>query len=179
MKEIEHMSIDINDFEEHLMLTWNIIKDIETVLTDIGEHPINSDRLINMLIGLVELYEVRFSKLYDMHEVLYKSLGAYRKFEHDSADGQFDVTLDTIRHGDVVCGDYRGNQQIDNKIDVHINDITERLRAVDDPVSLYNIKVQGINKRLNDRFGDSYDEASDDILAALRSDVFIPLDDDA
>ena len=54
------------DLEQEIMNCWHVVDDIDTVLT-IVEYG-DEDRTINALIGLKELYSVKFEKLFDTFE---------------------------------------------------------------------------------------------------------------
>lgn len=56
--------------EEKIMDCWNITNDIETVIQYIGNipnmNPKNQDRVLNMLIGMKELYHFKFECTLDL-----------------------------------------------------------------------------------------------------------------
>jgi len=59
------------DFEQQILKCWNITDDIK----EVSEHFMNyheanftKDRISNSLIGLSELYEIKFNKLWDLFE---------------------------------------------------------------------------------------------------------------
>jgi hypothetical protein len=59
------------DFEQQILKCWNITDDIK----EVSEHFMNyhdanftKDRISNCLIGLSELYEIKFNKLWDLFE---------------------------------------------------------------------------------------------------------------
>ncbi len=64
------MKFDRFDFEQQLLDCWNITKDIKTVYEGICDSspPMNEDQIVNALMGLETLYELKFNKLWSMFE---------------------------------------------------------------------------------------------------------------
>lgn len=54
------------DLEQEIMNCWHVVDDIDTVLTIVENG--DEDRTMNVLIGLKELYSVKFEKLFDTFE---------------------------------------------------------------------------------------------------------------
>ena len=65
------------DFEQLLLECWNITQDINTineyVIEGDNKAPEYTDRISNMLIGVSELHELKFNKLFDMFSDLVKN----------------------------------------------------------------------------------------------------------
>lgn len=62
---------DINDFEQRLFDTWNVVKDIDSVREFVEEgKDIKQDPLGNVLLGMFELYTIKFNKLKSLINVL-------------------------------------------------------------------------------------------------------------
>lgn len=63
--------IDRFDLEEKIMNAWNIIEDIELVARATERMDINGkdyDTLLNLIIGVQELYRIRFQELFSSFE---------------------------------------------------------------------------------------------------------------
>lgn len=63
------------EFENLLMKCWNVVDDIDlvtTIVSDIDMTAEDKDRLLNILIGLRELYNARFNNTFNMFEQLLK-----------------------------------------------------------------------------------------------------------
>jgi len=62
------------DLEEALMNMDKMGEDIETIMYAVGDSPIKctEDKLINMLIGVKELHNTRYEKLWGIFESLVK-----------------------------------------------------------------------------------------------------------
>ena len=55
----------MQDLEEQIMNCWNVVDDMKVYLT--ADH-IEDDRVMNFLIGMAELYQVKFQKLWNTYE---------------------------------------------------------------------------------------------------------------
>jgi hypothetical protein len=61
------------DFEDNLMKCWHVTDDIDMVANLVAEMELpakDQDRLMNILIGLKELYNARFSATFGLFEEL-------------------------------------------------------------------------------------------------------------
>jgi len=63
--------IDRFKLEEQIMNCWNVVEDIQTVIDGVDLY--NEDQLMNVLIGVKELYNIKFVKLFDTYEDLVKN----------------------------------------------------------------------------------------------------------
>jgi len=61
-------SMDRFDFEQQIMDCWRITDDIRDASEGLLEGDLNTDETANILIGLRQLYELKFNKLWDMFE---------------------------------------------------------------------------------------------------------------
>ena len=61
-------NLDRFDFEQQLMDCWRITDDIRDASEGLLEGNLNTDETSNILIGLRQLYELKFNKLWDMFE---------------------------------------------------------------------------------------------------------------
>lgn len=65
------------DFEQQIQKCWMVTDDIKEVSEYFLEyHPSNftQDRVANILIGLAELYEIKFNKLWELFEDVHMNL---------------------------------------------------------------------------------------------------------
>ena len=64
------------DLEQRIMQCWNIIDDIRVVYTRHldGEKPLTEDELANILIGMEQLYDIKFYNLFSTYEKLLKEI---------------------------------------------------------------------------------------------------------
>ncbi len=65
------------DFEQQILKCWNVTDDIREVSEFISEYPsadFTKDRAVNALVGVAELYELKFNKLWDLFEDVHMNL---------------------------------------------------------------------------------------------------------
>lgn len=61
------------DFEQEIMRCWNITSDLDTVIEAVLERDISKDEVANILLGMKQLYELKFDTLFDTFEQLIKA----------------------------------------------------------------------------------------------------------
>ena len=62
------MNFDRFDFEQQLLDVWGITDDLDVVVEAVLERDITKDQIANILLGMKELYEIKFNKLWDQFE---------------------------------------------------------------------------------------------------------------
>jgi len=62
------MSYDQFDYEQQIISCWNITSDIKDLSEEILEGNLSKDQISNVLIGLEQLYNIRFEKLFRIFE---------------------------------------------------------------------------------------------------------------
>ena len=60
------------DLEQHIMQCWNVVDDIALVSRALMDHGSTQDQIANMLIGLKDLYQIRFDETFALFETLLK-----------------------------------------------------------------------------------------------------------
>ena len=60
-------------FEQQIFDAWNVTKDINTLLEAVVEKDLTKDQIANTLLGMHQLYELKFGKLFDMFEELVRN----------------------------------------------------------------------------------------------------------
>jgi len=59
------------DFEQQIMDCWHIVDDLSVLSEAVIEHPdINKDKIANILIGLEQLYAIKFDKMFRTFETM-------------------------------------------------------------------------------------------------------------
>jgi hypothetical protein len=65
----------IFDLEQDIMNCWNIVDDVKDTASYIGDNvvfkdlsPENTDKIMNLLLGIQHLYQMRFEKMWDTFE---------------------------------------------------------------------------------------------------------------
>jgi len=59
------------DFEQQIMDCWHIVDDLKVLTEAVIEHPnVNKDNIANILIGLEQLYAIKFDKMFRTFETM-------------------------------------------------------------------------------------------------------------
>jgi hypothetical protein len=69
-EEEENKMTDAFDLEQQIMECWRVVDDISTLNEGLLDYEINADKVSNTLIGLKELYNLKFEKLFRTYEAL-------------------------------------------------------------------------------------------------------------
>jgi hypothetical protein len=64
------------DLEQQIMACWNVTSDIDTLCEGVLESDMTTDQIANILLGMKQLYELKFDKMFNTFEAMI-------------ADGQF------------------------------------------------------------------------------------------
>ena len=62
------MKYDQFDFEQQIMNCWNITTDLKDLNEGVLESDLSKDQIANTLIGMEQLYNIRFEKLFRIFE---------------------------------------------------------------------------------------------------------------
>ena len=62
------------DFEQQIQKCWTVTDDIGEIAEGVLEHDLNSEQVTNALIGLQQLYELKFNKLWVLFEDVHMNL---------------------------------------------------------------------------------------------------------
>ncbi len=62
--------IDRFDLEEQIMDCWGVVDDIKTVYSASDGREVSEDEMMNALLGIQTLYQMKFEKLYHTFETL-------------------------------------------------------------------------------------------------------------
>ncbi len=58
------------DLEQQIMACWNVTSDIDTLCESVIESDMTTDQIANILLGMKQLYELKFDKLFRTFEEL-------------------------------------------------------------------------------------------------------------
>ena len=58
------------DLEQQIMACWNVISDIDTLCEGVLESDMTTDQIANTLLGMKQLYELKFDKMFRTFEQL-------------------------------------------------------------------------------------------------------------
>lgn len=67
------------DMEQQIMTCWNVCEDLDTLSEGVVERNMTTDNIANVLIGMKDLYQLKFEKLMEQFEDLVKELYQLRK----------------------------------------------------------------------------------------------------
>lgn len=66
------MNYDRFEMEQLILNCWNIVDDINILNENVLEGDLSKDKISNVLIGISELYSMKFDKLFNMFEASIK-----------------------------------------------------------------------------------------------------------
>ncbi len=58
------------DLEQQIMACWNVTSDIDTLCESVIESDMTTDQIANILLGMKQLYELKFDKMFRTFEQL-------------------------------------------------------------------------------------------------------------
>ena len=58
------------DLEQQIMACWNVTSDIDTLCEGVLESDMTTDQIANILLGMKQLYELKFDKMFRTFEQL-------------------------------------------------------------------------------------------------------------
>ena len=64
------MMSDRFDLEQQIMACWNVTSDIDTLCESVCESDMTTDQIANILLGMKQLYELKFDKMFRTFEQL-------------------------------------------------------------------------------------------------------------
>ena len=68
------------DLEQDIMNCWNVTSDLDLLFEELCEgEPMTPDRMQNIVLGMKELYEIKFNKLFRSFESYLAELRAENK----------------------------------------------------------------------------------------------------
>ena len=65
------------DMEQQIMSCWNVTTDIKDLSEEVLEGDMTKDQITNVLIGMEQMYEIRFNKLFRQFEQLVREYHPY------------------------------------------------------------------------------------------------------
>jgi hypothetical protein len=67
------------DLEQGILSCWNITSDLDVLLEEIIEGDLTKDQISNVVLGLHQLYEIKFSKTFRTFEAFLKTYYQLKK----------------------------------------------------------------------------------------------------
>lgn len=66
------------DLEQQIMACWNVTSDIDTLFEGVMESDMTTDQIANVLLGMKQLYELKFDKMFRTFEQLTKDESIFK-----------------------------------------------------------------------------------------------------
>jgi hypothetical protein len=73
------MSNNIFDLEQGIMKCWNVVDDLDLIYSRTMEKPLDQDEMANILLGMKELYQMKFEECFNHFEGITKEYFCMRK----------------------------------------------------------------------------------------------------
>lgn len=73
------MSNNIHELEQHILKCWSVIEDMEVLYTEVCDANLDADKTANILLGMQQLYHIKFDQMWKCFEEVCKEYHAYRK----------------------------------------------------------------------------------------------------
>ncbi len=94
------------DMEQHIMNCWNVCEDLDTVMEGVLEREMNQDQISNVLIGMKELYHLKFEKLWESFESMCRESAQVKKepshYTYTNYDRDHDNMNSTTARGEYI-----------------------------------------------------------------------------
>ena len=87
------------DFEQQLQKCWLVTDDLGELAEAISEQDLSTDQTVNALIGLQQMYELKFNKLWDLFEDVHMKLVRDEKFAREDANAMRNQFNDSLSQG--------------------------------------------------------------------------------
>ena len=85
-------SNSIQQLEDDIMKAWGVVDEIDLLIKHFGDHPRfeglsaeASDEMMNVLIGVKELYSIKFENMWTTYELVVKDFYKYKRI-HDNEE---------------------------------------------------------------------------------------------
>lgn len=78
---------NIFDLEQSIMKCWNVVDDIDLIFKNVmeKEQPFTQDELANILLGMKQLYHLKFEECFEQFEMMCKEYHQLRKFKESKS----------------------------------------------------------------------------------------------
>jgi len=91
------------DMEQQIMNCWNICEDLDTLMEGVLERDMSQDRITNALLGMKELYQLKFETLWESFEAMCRESQATKQGHYTYTNyGHDDDNMNTTAHGEYL-----------------------------------------------------------------------------
>jgi len=114
------------DFEQQIMSCWNVTTDLKDLTEEVIEGNLTKDQISNVLMGLEQLYQIRFDKLFRMFEQGIRE----RAFQSTKTENEVQDPKSLLREF-VTKFDHEHffNQTSDRESKNNLSDATDKINA--------------------------------------------------
>ena len=83
---------DIFDLEQSIMKCWNVVDDIDLIYKNVmeKEQPFTQDELANLLLGMKQMYHLKFEECFNQFEEMCREYHQLRKYKESKAKEQIE-----------------------------------------------------------------------------------------
>ena len=100
------------DFEQQIMSCWNVTTDLKDLNEGVLESNLSKDQISNALMGIEQLYELRFNKLFQQFETLIQEHAQTLDRDYLGKIQEHAQTLDRDYLGKNLYGDLERQQAL-------------------------------------------------------------------
>ena len=68
------------DMEQQLMTCWNVCEDLDTLCEGVLDREMSTDKIANVVVGMKEIYQLKFEKLWEQFEALCYETCEHKKY---------------------------------------------------------------------------------------------------
>ena len=88
------MTDKIFDLEQQIMSCWNVVDDIDTLYEYVGDNEFftgmdakHTDKILNILLGMKEMYQIKFQKcIFDFEDVCKEYHSRNKRHDHETGE---------------------------------------------------------------------------------------------
>jgi hypothetical protein len=74
------------DLEQEILSCWQVLEDLKTLSLGVMEYNMSTDKIVNVLSGLNDLYQIRFEKVFATFEAMLEDGQLASGFEDEDFD---------------------------------------------------------------------------------------------
>ena len=120
------------DMEQDLLACWHVTDDLDLLTEGVLEHDLTTDQVANITIGLKDLYNIRFNKVWDHFERSIKADHAISEFDRVVCQGLDETAEEFAQMKDLV----RELLAIDNTPRISAQGFARRMEVVEELTSI-------------------------------------------
>lgn len=72
------------DMEQQIMTCWSVCEDLDTLCEGVLDREMNTDKIANVIVGMKDLYHLKFEKLWDQFESMCREYCELEKFHTEN-----------------------------------------------------------------------------------------------